>query len=442
MNRRWVFGVLVGAVVYELAAELSFLLIPSSMQSFAPIWPASGLVLALVFLVGSPAALGCGLGTFFFLILKYWYHSPAANLAHLGIFLPDQVTAFPLAELSPLLCALRGESSNNVEAFIRNEGRPDGAFIVATGRPILAGDGSINGAVAVFRDVTDQKRAQAELQRSHDQLEIRVKERTEALVNLTQELERSNEDLQQFACLASHDLQEPLRMVSAYMSLLEKRCAGKLDPDSIEFIGYAKDGALRMRSLIVSLLEVSRVGKHCLALEASRMRDLVQTAEKNLAVAIEEKHANIICDELPALVVDRALMVQVFQNLLSNAVKFSNRDAPKVHISARAEGDSWLFSIADNGIGISRQNASRVFVPFQRFQSRTEYPGTGIGLAICKKIVERHGGRIWFESEPGQGTNFYFSIPTAVPTMRPEPITGSFVARDRQEVSEPEMKWG
>lgn len=225
------------------------------------------------------------------------------------------------------------------------------------------------------------------------------------------ELERSNRELEQFAYIASHDLQEPLRMVTSYLQLLERRYRGKLDKDADDFITYAVDGAIRMHRLIGDLLTYSRVSTHAKPFESSDCSDVLSHALANLEVAIEESEATITFDDLPTVKVDTTQLTQVFQNLIGNAIKFHKDVPPCIHISAEHQGDEWCFSVRDNGIGIAPEHSERIFLIFQRLHTREEYPGTGIGLAVCKKIVERHGGRIWVESKPGEGSTFYFTIP-------------------------------
>lgn len=224
-------------------------------------------------------------------------------------------------------------------------------------------------------------------------------------------LARSNAELEQFAYVASHDLQEPLRMISSYVQLLSRRYKGQLDQDADEFIAFAVDGTLRMQQLINDLLAYSRVGTRGKSPVPTNFEDVFSKVMANLKMAVAESGTVVTHDQLPTAMADELQMVQLFQNLIGNAIKFRGRENPQVHVSARPEGREWIFSVRDNGIGIDTQFHDRIFVLFQRLHAREEYPGTGIGLTVSKKIVERHGGRIWLESELGKGTTFYFTIP-------------------------------
>jgi signal transduction histidine kinase len=234
------------------------------------------------------------------------------------------------------------------------------------------------------------------------------------LARKVDELARSNADLEQFAYVASHDLQEPLRMVTAYTQLLAERYRGKLDENADKFIGYASEGAMRMQVLIQDLLAFSRVGKK----EASKSfdcNDVVKETLLALTSAIEESGAVVTHGDLPTLWADRTQIVQLFQNLIGNAIKFHGKEPPAVSVQAEKAGQQWQFSVSDNGIGIEPQYAENVFVVFQRLHGRSEYPGNGIGLAICKKIVEGYGGKIWVESQAGAGASFKFTMPCQAP---------------------------
>jgi len=225
------------------------------------------------------------------------------------------------------------------------------------------------------------------------------------------ELKRSNADLEQFAYVASHDLQEPLRMVSGFTGLLKRRYGGKLDADADEYIEFAVGGANRMQALINDLLSYSRVGREVVAGKPVNTQIALDQALANLKTAIEERSALVSSGQLPTVWADHGMLVRLFQNLIGNALKFCKAERPIVRIQTEPRGGDWVFSVADNGIGIDAQYKDRIFMIFQRLHKQSEYPGTGIGLAVCKRIVERNGGRIWLESEPGKGTTFFFTLP-------------------------------
>ncbi len=249
-------------------------------------------------------------------------------------------------------------------------------------------------------------------------------ERTRAqqfLAQKVEELARSNADLEQFAYVASHDLQEPLRMVSAYTQLLAERYRGKLDDQADKYIHYAVDGAARMQSLIQDLLAFSRVGRQETAVKSADCNQIVDRAVDNLRAAILESSAVVSHGPLPLVMANGSQLQQVFQNLIGNALKFKGSQAPLIQISAKKEGTEWIFTVADNGIGISGEHAESVFVIFNRLHTRTEYPGNGIGLSICKKIVERHGGKIQALHRDGGGTLFKFTLPAGEPAKGRDP---------------------
>ncbi len=273
-------------------------------------------------------------------------------------------------------------------------------------------------------DITERKEAEKSLQKINEELEERVEKRTEALVNQTRELERSNAELEQFAYVASHDLQEPLRMVTSYVQLLARRYQDQLDEDANDFINYAVDGATRMQRLINDLLLYSRVGTREKMFEPTDCRAVVEQVIRSLEPAIKETGAAITYGSLPVIMADTMQMEQLFQNLISNAIKFRSETPPEIHISAeKHHNDKWKFAVQDNGIGIEAEYAERIFIIFQRLHNRHQYSGTGIGLAVCKKIVERHNGRIWVDSQPGKGSTFYFTIPDSadpnLPSLNP-----------------------
>jgi light-regulated signal transduction histidine kinase (bacteriophytochrome) len=252
--------------------------------------------------------------------------------------------------------------------------------------------GEIQGAVVVFRDISERKQIEAQRE------------------SLLKKVHDSNQELEQFAYVASHDLQEPLRMVSSYTQLLERRYANKLDEDANDFIYFAVDGANRMQRLIQDLLEYSRIttrGKEFLEVDAHLV---LKQAINNLQMKIESNGAIITNGELPKIKADEHQLVRVFQNLIDNAIKFKGREFPTVYVGCELRDNSQVFIIKDNGIGIDPCYKEKIFQIFQRLSSREEYPGTGIGLSICKRIIERHGGKIWMESEPGKGTAFFFTI--------------------------------
>ena len=292
-----------------------------------------------------------------------------------------------------------------------NIDEPWGDRWVSTSKiPYLNETGEVIGVIGVSMDVTERKLAEEELKKHRDHLEELVNERTMELDNAIIGLKRSNQELEQFAYVASHDLQEPLRMVSSYTQLLERRYKDQLDQDARDFIFFAVDGANRMQHLINDLLDYSRVttrGKPFAKLDLSTV---LGHAIANLQKKIQETGAMIVNDDLPFVYGDEVQLVRVFQNLLDNAMKFRGTDPPRINVSAKTLDEKIQISITDNGIGIDKIYSDRVFTIFQRLHTKVEYPGTGIGLAICKRTIERHGGKIWFESEPGKGTTFYFTL--------------------------------
>ncbi|HCJ66140.1 MAG TPA: two-component sensor histidine kinase [Elusimicrobia bacterium] len=266
-------------------------------------------------------------------------------------------------------------------------------YIKASYIPHFDEQKKVKGYFSLVSDITGRKQAEENLRKT------------------LAELERSNKELEQFAYVASHDLQEPLRMVASFVSLLEKRYGDKLNTEAKEFINYAVEGSNRLQKLINDLLVYSRLSTRGKSFEPVDCHSILGQIIVNLSVAIEENQAIITNDDLPNVMADSSQMVQLFQNLIENAIRFRSKENPQIHISATEKGDEWVFSVRDNGIGIDPEHFERIFVIFQRLNPRADYPGAGMGLSICKKIVERHGGKIWVNSEPAKGSTFYFTIP-------------------------------
>lgn len=251
-----------------------------------------------------------------------------------------------------------------------------------------------------------------------------------------EELARSNHDLEQFAYVASHDLQEPLRMVANYTQLLRERYQGKLDSEADKYIHYAVDGAIRMQTLIQDLLAFSRAGRAGMEVQEVDCHELVNQLLHTLQPMLRESGAKVLFDHLPAVRANRTQLQQVLQNLIANAIKFRGTEAPIIEVTVTRKSGDWLFSVRDNGIGIEPEHLDSIFVIFQRLHTRAEYPGNGIGLSICKKIIERHGGRIWVTSEHGAGSTFNFTIPggTDQPQSFPEELEAGSNVEHAQSV--------
>lgn len=267
------------------------------------------------------------------------------------------------------------------------------------------------------RDITERRTAEATLRQQ------------------AEELERSNRELEQFAYVASHDLQEPLRLVSNYVQLLSRRYQGKLDEEADEYIGYAVEQTSRMKILMNHLLAYARLGTQDERFAPVEMEDVLQSTLHDLQSAIQEAHATVTHDPLPSIQGDRSQILQLLQHLIGNAIKFSGDEPLRIHIGVNPLNERWLFYIRDNGIGIDPLHTERIFAIFQRLHSQEEYPGTGIGLAICRKIVERHGGRIWVDSEPGKGSTFYFTLQPAT-GWSPEPVPIQVVKPTRDAIAD------
>jgi light-regulated signal transduction histidine kinase (bacteriophytochrome) len=280
-------------------------------------------------------------------------------------------------------------------------------WCVARAVPILDPDGSVREWIGALNDVDDRQRAERELAQTNAELA-----RSNAdLGRSNTELARSNADLEQFAYVASHDLQEPLRMVASYLQLLQRRYQGHLDADADEFIHFAVDGATRMKGLINALLEYSRVRTRGRPLELVDADLALDQALHDLSLAVEDSGALVSREPLPTVLADGRQLGQVFLNLIGNALKFHGDAPPRVHVCAERADGQWRFAVRDNGIGLDPEFGERIFGIFERLNAGATYPGTGIGLAVCKSILERHGGRIWVESQPGAGATFFFTLP-------------------------------
>jgi light-regulated signal transduction histidine kinase (bacteriophytochrome) len=312
-------------------------------------------------------------------------------------------------ELEARLREGRCERFQNETRYVRADG--SALWVHLTVVAIRDAGGRVTRRIATIEDVSERKRA-----------EVALGEANRRKDEFVAELARSNEELERFAYVASHDLQEPLRTVASFTQLLARRYRDKLDSEANEFIHFTLDAVARMQALIDALLALSRVGTHGRPLQPTRSEDTLTDALRDLSGQIHKTGAAVTHDPLPTVMADPVQLGQVFRNLLSNALKFRSEQPPRIHVSARQEHDHWIFSMADNGIGISEEHFERIFVIFLRLHTRQEFPGTGLGLAMCKKIVERHGGRIWVESTPQRGSVFHFSLPVAAAS---EPASGS-----------------
>jgi signal transduction histidine kinase len=377
--------------------------------------------------------------------------------ARYGAFTPDGSTPFPTESL-PLVRAMRGESVDEVELLIRNRGRPEGARVVVSGRPLRsAGGGDCLGGVVVMRDVTLLRRAEQDLRQARHELERTVLDSAQELAQASSELRRqfvlkqaaASEpngpggeehvnlanaaralqstagtlrqvnlhltrkvtELDEFSYVASHDLQEPLRKLVSFSALLRQDLGRELPERAAKDLEFISEAARRMQALVQDLLALSRAGRRELQVEPLSLAACADAAIQNLNPLIEEKQATLTRDDLPTLPVDRTLITQLYQNLIGNALKFVRGRPPVIHLSARREGHDWILGVHDNGIGINPEHFEQIFAPFRRLHGRAEFDGSGIGLAICRRAAARHGGRIWVESSPGQGSNFFVSLP-------------------------------
>jgi PAS domain S-box-containing protein len=353
---------------------------------------------------------------------------------------PAEAVGKPMLMLSPehkkqaLEMLARIGRGERVEEIDTVRVRKDGRRIDVSARifPIKDTSGAIIGASKIARDITQRKRANEEIQRlsnemerrnkeleaqtvelqkARDELEVRVNERTEELAGANQVLERSNIELQQFAYIASHDLQSPLRSISGFVQLLKSEYDGKLDKQADDWIRRTVQAIGQMQTMIRDVLAYSRVDSRSRPFAPTAFLDVFNDAVALLESSIHDGGGEVACGDLPVVMGDRSQLVQLMQNLIGNGLKYHGDKAPNVHVSAKGDGNEWTFSVRDNGIGIDPKYYDRIFEIFKRLHDQTEYPGTGIGLAVCRRVVTRHGGRIWLESEAGHGSTFHFTIP-------------------------------
>jgi light-regulated signal transduction histidine kinase (bacteriophytochrome) len=272
-------------------------------------------------------------------------------------------------------------------------------------------NGNIVGTGTMIAEISGQKQTQ------------------ESLEKLANDLKRSNLELERFASIASHDLKEPLRTITSFATLLSSRYQGKLGNDADDFINFMVDSAERMKRLIDNLLDYAHAGLQLQRDKAIHCNRVVEQTLKNLRLMIQEKKAEITCEPLPTIHADAVQIGQLFQNLIGNAIKYNRSEPPRVHIHCERQGPMWLFSIRDNGIGIETGQTEKIFEIFRRLHGRTDYAGSGVGLAVCKKTVEAHGGKIWVSSKPGEGSTFYFTLPWNAPKQTPSAVINIEPAR-------------
>jgi PAS domain S-box-containing protein len=315
---------------------------------------------------------------------------------------------------------LTGLTVENQLVSVLNPGSDKLMWMIISAEPVLNEDGSINYVICTYQDFTQRKLAEEHkeilLKKEQDLSEklqhsnLELLDIQQKLTKTIKKLEISNSELQQFAYVASHDLKEPLRMVTSFLQLLKQRYKYELDSDANEFIDFAVDGAKRMHNLIEDLLAYSRIMTQGKEFSAVNMEEVLEQVIINLKVSIEENHAEITYDPLPTIRADEFQMIQLMQNLIENSIKYRDLEVPKIHVSVKDAGDEWIFSVKDNGIGIATKHAPKIFMIFKRLHTNQEYDGTGIGLAIIKRILDRHSGRVWVESELGKGSTFFFTI--------------------------------
>jgi PAS domain S-box-containing protein len=361
-------------------------------------------------------------------VRQYGYSPEDAIGHHIGEFIADEDRDRAVGDFEET--ATTGRNLPTEFRFMDRSGTLH--WLEENSAAVTDASGAFAGLTGTLRNITGRKRAEQELQAYKEHLEQAVLERTQELTRanrdlqsevlerkarekelreVAEDLRQSNQELERFAYVASHDLQEPLRTIVSYTQILERRYKGRLDSDADEFIHFIVDGGTRMQSLVRDLLEYSRVATQGKSFELTDSGKALQEALENLRHVIGDQKAVITVDPLPLVKADPSQVMQLFQNLIDNAIKFRSEEPPRIHISAERSDQTWTFSVADNGIGIAPEHAERIFVIFQRLQRSAACPGTGIGLAICKRIVERHGGQIWVTSELGKGSTFYFTLP-------------------------------
>ncbi len=317
---------------------------------------------------------------------------------HFGLFLPDGQGQYPPEQL-PLTRALQGETVHRAQIIVQRQDMHEAVWLDVTASPLLNDEGETVGGVSVFRDISEQKKSEEQILRQAEELK-----------KANERLKQANQDLDEFTYVASHDLQEPTRNLLAYSALLEEDLTEPPQGEAAEDLRQIKLAAKRMQDLIQALLALSRAGRAPIELQPIELDLCVDRALASLHSQIQETRAIIEKSDLPIVQGDATLLTQLFQNLISNAIKFTDGGVPQIEISAWKEGEKWVIGVRDQGIGIEKQHQEQIFQPFKRLHSRMEHPGSGVGLAICQRCVERLGGQMGVESEKGQGSLFYFTL--------------------------------
>jgi PAS domain S-box-containing protein len=337
------------------------------------------------------------------------YGSEEITGRHLSRFYPPEDAQSRRPEKALKIAAAEGRFEDEGWRMRKDGSRFWGSVVLTA---LKDNKGRLQGFVKMTRDTTERKKADEEIRELNASLEQRVTMRTEELLASNEALRQSNEDLNQFAYAASHDLQEPLRMVALFSQMLQSAYSGRLDSEADQYISYVVNGATRMEQLLKDLLAYSQAGSSTEG--PAQPLDCQAVMEKvmlNLQIATEQNGASVTWSDLPTVPAHEVRMVQLFQNLVGNAIKYRGLESPKIRVSASPRKMGWMFCVEDNGIGIDPEYAQQIFGVFKRLHG-PKYPGTGIGLAICQRIVERYGGRIWVESKLGEGSRFYFTLPT------------------------------